>query len=61
MKKRGFQENYTPMTFNTDKNAVPQNVATIQQIQTDLNQTHTKLQKNYKTLTTDVNKNKAYL
>lgn len=59
MKKRGFRENYTSMTFNTDKNAISQNVATIQQIQTDLNKTNTKLQKNYKTLTTDVNKNKA--
>lgn len=58
MKKRDFRENYTPMTFQTDPNAVQQNIATIQQMQTDLNKTNVELQNNYKTLTTDVNKNK---
>ena len=52
-----IQENYTPMTFNTDPTAVPQNVATIQQMQKDLNQTSAQLQQNYSLLTTDVNKN----
>ena len=52
-----IRENYTPMTFNTDPTAVPQNVATIQQMQKDLNQTSAQLQQNYSLLTTDVNKN----
>jgi hypothetical protein len=52
-----IQENYTPMTFNTDPTAVPQNVATIQQMQKDLNQTSAQLQRNYSLLTTGVNKN----
>jgi hypothetical protein len=52
-----IQENYTPMTFNTDPTAVPQNVATIQQMQKDLNQTSAQLQQNYSLLTTGVNKN----
>ena len=52
-----IRENYTPMTFNTDPTAVPQNVATIQKMQKDLNQTSVKLQQNYSLLTTDVNKN----
>ena len=51
------QENYTPMTFKTDPNAVAQNVATIKKMQQDLNTTSSQLQKNYSTLTTDVNKN----
>ena len=51
------QENYTPMTFKTDPNAVAQNVATIQMMQQDLNTTSSQIQKNYSTLTTDVNKN----
>ena len=51
------QENYTPMTFKTDPNAVAQNVATIQKMQQDLNTTSSQLQKNYSILTTDVNKN----
>ena len=46
------------MTFKTDPNAVQQNIATIQQMQTELNKTNVELQNNYKTLTTDVNKNK---
>jgi len=54
-----IQENYTPMTFNTDTNAVPQNVATIQQMQSDLNKTHIQLQQNYSVLTRDVNINQA--
>jgi hypothetical protein len=52
-----IQENYTPMTFNTDPTAVPQNVATIQQMQKDLNQTSAQLQRNYSLLTTGVNTN----
>ena len=52
-----IQENYTPMTFNTDPTAVPQNVATIQQMQKDLNQTSAQLQRNYSLITTGVNKN----
>ena len=52
-----IQENYTPMTFNTDPTAVPQNVATIQQMQKDLNQTSAQLQQNYSLITTGVNKN----
>jgi hypothetical protein len=51
------QENYTPMTFKTDPNAVAQNVATIQKMQQDLNTTSSQLQQNYSALTTDVNKN----
>ena len=54
-----IRENYTPMTFNTDPNAVPQNVATIQQMQRDFNKTGAQLQQNYSLLTTDINKNKA--
>ena len=53
------RENYTPMTFNTDSNAVPQNVATIQQMNTDYNKTGAQLQTNYKTLSIDVDKNKS--
>jgi hypothetical protein len=52
-----IQENYTPMTFNTDPTAVPQNVATIQQMQKDLNQTSAQLQRNYSLLTTGVKTN----
>ena len=52
-----IQENYTPMTFNTDPTAVPQNVATIQKMQKDLNQTSAQLQRNYSLLTTGVNTN----
>jgi hypothetical protein len=54
-----IKENYTPMTFNTDSDAVPQNVATIQQMNTDYNKTGAQLQTNYKTLSTDVDKNKS--
>jgi hypothetical protein len=52
-----IQENYTPMTFKTDPNAVAQNVATIQKMQQDLNTTSSQLQQNYSALTTDLNKN----
>jgi hypothetical protein len=52
-----IRENYTPMTFNTDPTAVPQNVATIQKMQKDLNQTSAQLQRNYSLLTPHVNKN----
>lgn len=54
-----IRENYTPMTFNTDPNAVPQNVATIQQMHMDFNKTGAQLQQNYSLLTTDIKKNKA--
>jgi hypothetical protein len=54
-----IRENYTPMTFNTDTNAVPQNISTIQKMQSDLNKTSSQLQQNYSVLTTDVNKNQA--
>jgi hypothetical protein len=57
MRKREFRENYTPMTFNTDQNAVEENVATIHQMHTDLNKTSGELQKNYKSLTRVVNRN----
>jgi hypothetical protein len=52
-----IQENYTPMTFNTDPTAVPKNIATIQKMQKDLNKTGAQLQKNYYIVTNDVNKN----
>jgi hypothetical protein len=59
MNKRGFRENYTPMSFYTDTKDIQKNVATIQQMRVDLNNTSGKLQTNYKTLSNDVNKNKS--